>query len=344
MGLQPRLGSSRLAPQSDRCLSFQQPLSFQSLSPRWTWWPTAAQPRYVGVSVHPGGPPAAEVQPPAAPFAFAERGGCCAPDAADRPGPAALPGAAGERGPLGDVSAGATAVVGGVGGTPIPSQHQEICVSRVKPLGVFQPLPDSAGPLGLVGCGQGVLGGGTAQWSVSARLRGGWTYRKIPLGGVKMLPFLFVTVESLFFSLGDAEENRIIIILIVIIIVVVVTTIIIIIIIVHFHCPTYFLRGRNFLCSGRTVPSRQDPPARELHPVLHASSPPFSHEQPERSHQLHPKPPPRVAGDGTEVGLPGSVSRMGCFLSWQREPENRVLEDFGAEERGSFGAHLPAAH
>lgn len=34
---------------------------------------------------------------------------------------------------------------------------------------------------------------------------------------------------------------------------------------------------------------------------------------------------------------------MGCFLSWQWEPEIRVLEGFGAEERGEHGAHQPAA-
>lgn len=45
-----------------------------------------------------------------------------------------------------------------------------------------------------------------------------------------------------------------------------------------------------------------------------------------------------------EVGLPGSARWTGYFLSWQREPENGVLEDFGAEERGSLGAQLPAAH
>lgn len=55
-------------------------------------------------------------------------------------------------------------------------------------------------------------------------------------------------------------------------------------------------------------------------------------------------PPPHMCGPGMEVGLPGSTRWTGCFLSWQREPENGVLEDFGAEERGALGAQLPAAH
>lgn len=52
---------------------------------------------------------------------FAERGGCRAPDPAHRPRPAALPGAAGQGPPLGDVSVGASVGAGAEGGTrPFP--------------------------------------------------------------------------------------------------------------------------------------------------------------------------------------------------------------------------------
>lgn len=44
-----------------------------------------------------------------------------------------------------------------------------------------------------------------------------------------------------------------------------------------------------------------------------------------------------------EVGQ-GSTCWMGSFLSWQWQPENGVREGAGAEERGSLGALVPAAH
>lgn len=89
---------------SDRSPPFQRRSTSPSSSPRWTWWPTAALPRWAEEGGT-WGPPAEGTQPPSPSLCFAERGGRRAPGAADRAGAAAVPGADSAGAALGDVSA-----------------------------------------------------------------------------------------------------------------------------------------------------------------------------------------------------------------------------------------------
>lgn len=89
---------------SDHSPPFQRRSTSPSSSPRWTWWPTAALPRWAEEGGT-WGPPAEGTQPPSPSLCFAERSGRRAPGAADRAGAAAVPGADSAGAALGDVSA-----------------------------------------------------------------------------------------------------------------------------------------------------------------------------------------------------------------------------------------------
>lgn len=137
---------------------------------------------------------------------FAERGGRRAPDAAHRPGPAALPGAAGERSPLGDVSAGATAVMGSSGGDPsLPITESFVCLelnwSWVS--SHLQRVQDHHVPSQGTGMEHSTMASVSPHTrdvtgDTCAKLRGGWTSWKIPLSVVRMLLSPLLTFESLF--------------------------------------------------------------------------------------------------------------------------------------------------